>query len=73
MYKIENVETIELYDIMSRLIKKYDNEYLIDLNYLNLTKGFYFFRIKTLTNKNYIIKKINITLFFQFTKIFCEF
>jgi len=55
MYKIENMEAVELYDVTGKLIKKYDVN-LIDLNELNLTKSLYLFRIKTLKNKNYITK-----------------
>jgi len=47
---------IELYDIMGRLIRIYENKNIINLD--DILKGCYLFRIKTTTNKNYTVIKI---------------
>jgi hypothetical protein len=57
-YILENIEHAELYDMTGRLIRKYNNEYLIDLN--DLLNGFYLLKYSTSDNKiktKKIIKK----------------
>jgi hypothetical protein len=57
-YILENIEHAELYDMTGRLIRKYNNEYLIDLN--DLSNGFYLLKYSTSDNKiktKKIIKK----------------
>ena len=51
LYRLKNVEQIELYNIMGRLIITFENVSIINLNNHNLVPGFYFLKYYTTDNK----------------------